>query len=82
MITNLAVSPISGAVGLLARAAVTVRSVFPEISPEVAVITEVPTARAVARPLLRVPFGFMVAIVMLPDDQMAEVVIMAVLPFE
>ena len=58
-------------------AEVTVRSVFPEILPEVAVIVEVPAATPVARALL-----LTVAIDVLDELQVAWVVISWFVPSE
>jgi hypothetical protein len=51
-------------------AAVMVSSVFPDLLPDVAVITAGPTPIPVARPL-----GFTVATEIVPDDQITEAVI-------
>ena len=58
-------------------AEVTVRSVFPEILPEIAVIVVVPAAPAVARPLL-----LTVAIDVLEELQVTWVVISWLVPSE
>ncbi len=58
-------------------AAVTVRVVFPEILPEVAVMVAEPVATLVARPVL-----FTVATDVLDDLQMTRVVITWVVPSE
>ena len=58
-------------------AEVTVRSVFPEILPEIAVIVVVPAATAVARPVL-----LTVAIDVLEELQVTWVVISWLVPSE
>ena len=62
---------------LIVPAGVTVRVVFPEILPEVAVMVAVPAATAVARPLL-----FTVATDVLDELQVTCVVISWVVPSE
>ena len=56
-------------------AAVTVSVVFPDLLPEVAVMTEVPTPTPVARPP-----GFTIATPIAPDDQMTDAVMSCEVP--
>jgi hypothetical protein len=63
-------------------AAVTVNVVFPDLLPDVAVITDVPAATPVARPLVGRPLGLMVAIPVVPDDQITDAVISCDVPSE
>ena len=58
-------------------AGATVRSVFPEMLPEVAEMADVPTATAVARPML-----LTVATYIFDDLQMTWVVISRLVPSE
>ena len=56
-------------------AGVTVNVVLPDLIPEVAVMTEVPTPTPVARPL-----GFTIATPIVPDDQVTDAVISTDVP--
>ena len=56
-------------------AGVTVNVVLPDLIPEVAVMTEVPVATPVARPL-----GFTIATPIAPDDQMTDAVMSCEVP--
>ena len=61
-------------------AAVTVNIVLPDLIPEVAVMTEVPTPTPVARPLVARPLGFTIATPIVPDDQVTDAVISTDVP--
>jgi len=56
-------------------AGVTVNVVLPDLIPEVAVMTEVPVATPVARPL-----GFTIATPIVPDDQVTDAVMSCEVP--
>jgi hypothetical protein len=56
-------------------AAVMVSSVFPDLIPDVAVITDVPTPIPVARPLVGRPLGFTIATPVVPELQVTDAVI-------
>jgi hypothetical protein len=82
-VSPLAMLGLAGVIVIELRvAAVTVSSVFPDLIPDVAVITDVPTPIPVARPLVGRPLGFTIATPVVPELQVTEAVISCAVPSE